>query len=383
MTFKSSSPSGLFQRFVRRGIMLSGTGLAIALALGLVSFGADIIAARAADTNQVEPRPATPVVVAPLDIQKQYDVTARFTGPIEPARSTDLAFEPGGSLAQILVDEGDVVQGGQVLARLDTRSLEADRAAQEAAIEASTARRDLAQLTADRQSELASREFTSSQRRDEAKFNLAVAEAEIAQSKAALSAIEVALAKSEILAPYSGVIRSRVVDEGARLAPNQTLLTLQSAQVQTRVGLPEDLAGEIAVGDMVEVKLPTGQVTGIVERLRPDLDPATRTRGVLISLPEDLSPVTGTLAEITLSRTVPVAGAWVPISALSEGVDGLWTVFVVPGGSETLERIAVTLEHIAQDQAYVAGAFPVGAQVVIGGTHRLSAGQTTTLVAGG
>ncbi|MEM9395615.1 MAG: efflux RND transporter periplasmic adaptor subunit [Pseudomonadota bacterium] len=383
MTEKHSAEPGLFRRILRRTAILTGTGLAIALSFGLVTVGADMIAARAADTSTAPERPATPVAASPLELQAAYEVSSKFTGPIEPARNTDLGFELGGTLAEILVDEGDEVEEGQTLARLDVRALQADRTAQQAAIEAAIARRDIAQLTADRQSELAAREFASPQRRDEATFNLAVAQADIARAEAALTAIDVALAKSEIVAPYSGIVRARLVDEGARLGPNQTLLVLQDTLVQMRVGVPEDLSNRFSTGDTVDVELPSGVVTGRVARLRPDLDPATRTRGVLIELPTSVSPVTGTLAEVTLTRTVPVQGAWVPLGALSEGIDGLWTVFVLPDDVSELQRVAVTLEHVALDNAYVAGAFPENAHVVTGGTHRLSPGQTATLAVGG
>lgn len=365
----------LLTRLVRRSLILTGTGLTLALAVGAITAGAGLIAARAADTPPPTERAATPVVLSPLVETDSYEVSARFTGRVEPARATELGFELGGTLAEILVDEGDTVAQGQVLARLDIRALQADRAAQEAAIEAAIARRDIAKLTADRQSELAARDFASSQRRDEARFNLVVAEADIARSEAALAAIDVAITKSEIVAPYAGIIRQRSVDPGARVGAGQRLLSLQDKQLLLRGGLPEDLSETLTIGDVLDVELSTGEVAGEVVRLRPDLDPATRTRAVLIALPESVSVVTGTLGEIALSREIATRGAWVPVSALSEGVDGLWTVFALAQDGDRLDRVAVTLEHVSDDRAYVAGAFPAEGRVVTAGTHRLSPGQ--------
>lgn len=366
------------QSLRRRALSAGGTVLTLALAVGLVSAGTGLIAARAADTPTETQTSATPVALAPLQVQPGYVVEARLTGPIEAARSTDLGFEAGGTLLQILVDEGDRVREGQVLARLDTRTLEAERSAQRAAVEAATAQRDLAQLTADRQSQLAARDFASGQRRDEARFELAVAEAEIARSAAALEAIEVALSKSQIVAPYDGVITARVADDGARLSPGQVVLGLQDTRALVRVGLPEDLAAQVSTGAEIPVRLSSSTTMARLERLRPDLDPATRTRAALLALPADTTDATGTLAEITLVRAVQTPGAWVPLSALSEGVDGLWTVFVLPAGQPRLSRVAVTLEHVAGDAAFVAGGLPDGARVVTAGTHRLSAGQLVT-----
>ncbi|WP_425093932.1 efflux RND transporter periplasmic adaptor subunit [Tropicimonas sp. S265A] len=375
MTEQEMPRHSVLRSALRRSLILTGTGMTLALAVGLVVVGSGLIAARAADTSVMSEQAPAAVALAPLELTSSYQIEARFTGPIEPARSTELGFEPGGTLADILVDEGDSVDEGQTLARLDIRALQAERASQEATLKAAVARRDIAKLTADRQGELAARDFASSQRADEARFQLAVTEADIARAVAALEAIDISIAKSELTAPYAGVITDRHVDQGARLAPSQAILGLQDRVSVLRVGLPEDLSDRLRPGNQVDVALSSGTVTGRVARVRPDLDPATRTRSVLIALPEDVAPVTGTLAALTLTRTVQNDGAWVPMSALSEGIDGLWTIFVLPDGTDVIQRAAVTLEHIAGDRVYVAGALPGNAQVVTVGTHRLSPGQ--------
>lgn len=86
------------RRGLRRLGILTGTGLTLALAAGLVMGGSGLIAARAQQDGPARPETVLPVQTAPLVIEDSYAVTARFTGQVEPARSADLGFEAGGTL---------------------------------------------------------------------------------------------------------------------------------------------------------------------------------------------------------------------------------------------------------------------------------------------
>ena len=121
----ATPPRPFWRRALNRIAILSGTALTGALAVGLVTVGSAYIAANAARVEpQAIPAPL-PVATLPLKLQASYTVPTRFTGQIEPARSTDLAFEAGGTVAEILVDEGDYVDAGDIIARLDTRAIDA------------------------------------------------------------------------------------------------------------------------------------------------------------------------------------------------------------------------------------------------------------------
>ncbi len=82
------------------------------------------------DVADIDPVPARVLVVATQAVQEQasYVVRRSFVGRIEARRSTDMGFELGGAVLSILVDEGDRVAKGQILARVDTLRLGAKRA---------------------------------------------------------------------------------------------------------------------------------------------------------------------------------------------------------------------------------------------------------------
>lgn len=363
----------LARRVLRRLGILTGTGLTLALAVGLVAGGTGLIAARAQDDGPAQQEVVLPVQVAPLVMQDSYAVTARFTGQVEAARQAELGFEAGGTLAEVLVDEGDSVAAGDVLARLDIRALQAERAAQVASRDAAIARRDLAELTAERQRRLAASDFASAQRADEARFRLAEAEADIARFEATILTLDIALSKAEITAPFDGTVAARLRDEGARLGSGAPVLQLQeTAAPQLRVGLPDALAQTLAADTPLPVTLPGGPGTATLDRLRPDLDPVTRTRAVVFTL--DRPAPSGTLVTLELTRDAPGEGAWVPLSALSEGIQGLWTLYLLDDDN-LLRRESVEVLHATGTHAFVAGTFPATARYVPAGAHRIAPGQ--------
>jgi hypothetical protein len=81
---------------------------------------------------------------------------------------------------------------------------------------------------------------------------------------------------------------------------------------------------------------------------------------------------------------MPLAGGWLPISALLEGKRGLWTVLRIDSSGEQYStlREAVEVLDIQQDKAYVRGTLPDGSMVVASGMHRITPGTPIALEKG-
>jgi len=216
-------------------------------------------------------------------------------------RQVELAFNASGRVEELLVQEGDRVQKGQLLARLDTKALElqlaraeglarAQRALlaklkagsrpeeirQAAAVrdEAQVAERE-AQLVYQRQLDLVAKHFVSQQQADTAKSNLdvarqrvkaaeesyrlavlgprkediAAAEANLAAQDAAVAGLEHDISEGALNAPSDGMVENRVLEPGDMASPQKTVLTLALIDpVWARVYLPEIALGRVPVG---------------------------------------------------------------------------------------------------------------------------------------
>ena len=358
----------------RMGILL-GTLMTAVLAIGLVVAGSGVIAERASAPDEGPETELVTVETVSITLSDTYEIKTEYRGRLESGRKLEIGFEPGGTISEIFVDEGDIVRAGQVLARLDVASLEAQLAAETAARDALEAQTELARRTAERQKELNARDFASAQRLDEAELSLAQLLAEVRRANATILATEIALSKSEVIAPFDAEIGTRTADDGARVQPGQPILTLFEAQApQFRVGIPADVAGSLELGAEFSVDFGSHASTAVLTRIRGDINTSTRTRDLVLELSTDEPAVEGALGTLVLNRAVPGQGAWVPASALSEGIRGLWTLFVVEEG--VTRREAVELVHLDGEQAYVRGHLQTGMDVVATGPHRIAAGQS-------
>ncbi|MEM1266249.1 MAG: efflux RND transporter periplasmic adaptor subunit [Pseudomonadota bacterium] len=363
---------------LRRLGILAATTATVALAVGMVSGLSGAISARATGIEVPTAAPPVPVSVTPLARVEGFTAIRRFTGQVEARESTTLAFERGGTLAEIRVDEGQEVAGDAVVARLDTRALDAEAVALRAQRTALEAQAELARLTTERQAELETRGFAATQRLDEARLGLAELQARIAETDARLLAIDIELDKSVLRAPFTGRVGTRLVDTGAAVSAGTPLLELlEESAPEVRVGLPPHLAATLALGESLEVDISGRRYTTTLTQLRPDLDPVTRTQTAILTLMEGETPLYGQIATLLLPEEVAAAGAWVPTAALRPGLKGLWTVLVAVDGPDgaVVAQEAVELLYTDEARALVRGTFVDGAQLINGGTHRVTPGQ--------
>ncbi|MCC5979146.1 MAG: efflux RND transporter periplasmic adaptor subunit [Salinarimonas sp.] len=322
--------------------------------------------------------PLTTVSVQPVAFTSGYTVARRFTGQVEAAARTNLGFEPGGRITHVLVDEGDVVPAGTILARLDTSALIPERAALEADLAALAADAELAGLTLARNNTLTERGFRSVAAQDEARLALARAEAAIEAIRARIAGIDVQLYKLVLSAPFAARIGTRLADPGQTVAPGETILVLfDAAPARARVGLPPDLAAGLQAGDTVALELGGVVHPAQIRHIRPDLDPDTRSRSVVVTLPPRAAPVLGDTVALIIEQKVDEEGFWAPLSALREGARGSWAVMALettPEG-ERARPAAVEVIHSDSRRVFLRGQLPPGARIVTEAPERVAPGQ--------
>ncbi|AZL58228.1 efflux RND transporter periplasmic adaptor subunit [Tabrizicola piscis] len=354
-----------------------GTLVIMAASVAAVVGGAGLIAGASQIARTVE-APIVPVAALRVEIVHGYAVTRRFVGQVEAAARTDLGFELGGRITEVLVEEGDVVAAGAVLAHLDTSALIPERAALEADLAALAADAELARLTLTRNDRLNGQGWRSTAALDDARLALARAEAGMAAIRARIAGVDVRLEKSALLAPFAARIGDRLADPGQTVASGQTVLVLfDSGPARVRVGLPPDLAAGLAVGDAVRVDYGGAVQMAAVRQIRPDLDPSTRSRSVILTLDAEANPVLGDTVALILDQTVKATGFWAPLSALREGARGSWSVLAIEPTADGDRTVPAAVEVIHSDgaQVYLTGMLPPGARIVAQAPDRVAPGQ--------
>lgn len=366
-----------FRKALNRVLTVTVTLLVCGAATAAVIGGFSLITAEG-DTAPGIAAPRTSVGVISVELTSGYTVTRRFTGQVEAAARTDLGFELGGRITEVLVEEGDVIAAGTVMARLDTSALIPERAALEAELAAFAADAELARLTLARSDALTERGFRSVAAQDNARLTLARAEAGMAAVRARIAGVDVRLEKSVLTAPYPARIGARMADPGQTVAAGQTVLVLFDTEpARARVGLPPELAAGLALGDTVTLALGGAELAATLRQIRPDLDPNTRSRSVVVTLPEGAAPVLGDTVALLLTQPVDDPGFWAPLSALREGVRGSWSVMAVEAtaaGDRTLPA-AVEVIHSDGNRVFLRGNLPPGARIVAEAPDRVAPGQ--------
>jgi RND family efflux transporter MFP subunit len=314
--------------------------IAGAIAAGTAGYG--ILAARTSDAIGPEPAPLTSVSPQALEIVGELTVNRRFTGQFEAAQDVALGFEEGGTIAEVLVREGDRVARGTVIARLDTRLLQAERARLDASRDALAAQAELARRTNARQVTLLAEGHVTQQRVDETSLHLAQLEAALVEAEAGIATIDVRLSKAEARAPFDGRIGARLLDAGAVAGPGEAVVTfLEDAPARFRVAIDPDLAATLVPGEDVQVMSGGRRLDARLAELSPELDAATRSRVAFFDLaPGAEAPPARTTGEVLLPDTRSATGAWVPVAALWQGPRGSWTILIAEPGDGGAAMIA-------------------------------------------
>jgi membrane fusion protein, multidrug efflux system len=327
----------------------------------------------AASTEAAEAAPM-PVGVFVAQEVSHYAITQSFTGTARSRRDARLGFERGGLVARVRVEEGDRVERGQVVAVLDTGTLVAERRrllAQRGEVDAGLG---IAELTAQRLDKLQAERFASTQQRDEARFAVKRSQAQRGTLDAAVAAIDVELHKSRLVAPFAGTVAARLVDEGTVVAPGAAVVRfLDEASPEAVVGVPITVAASMPVGSMQRISFAGTVVQAKVTAQVRDVDPRTRTTDVILELPTDRDVLGGQIVRLLHERTIAERGFWIPRTALTEGLRGLWSAYGVK--DERVVRHELEVLYTDGERAFVRGTLVHGDRLVRAGLHRVVPGQ--------
>lgn len=337
-----------------------------------------------AASDEVADQRLLPVAVETAVRQETYDVRQFFTGRVEARQSVNLAFEQAGKIAEILVDEGDYVAEGDLIARLDTALLEASRDQTRAAVDRFKAQIELSRLTEARQKTLFEQGHSTGQRYDEARLNTEALEAQLAETEAALKSIEINIEKASLYAPFDAQVGARSADTGSVRDVGMAIVSLLETTVQqARVSLPTDKINALRALDTINVSYRGEPVPATLSAIRADVNQRTRTQDVLLTIRPSQAIAFGELVELELPETRTRAGYWVPIEALVEGRKGLWDLFAVEASEdgEIVTRRAVEVIHAETGRVFVNANLGDAGRYVATGTHRVVPGQLIEAVA--
>ncbi|MEM6747908.1 MAG: efflux RND transporter periplasmic adaptor subunit [Pseudomonadota bacterium] len=357
-----------------------GRGIAWVAVLAIVAGGTLFIGRGfVVDENEGESAAAPlPVAVMEVRYQDTYEQERRFSGRILAAQVADVSFEVAGEIDDVLVEVGDLVEEGAVLARLDPVRL--DIRASEAAAQLAEARAVFATADAsrDRVVNLLGQGFATEQELDNADAERNAARERVRALERSLARAQEDLEDTTLRAPFAGYVVGRYIDGGTVVQVGQPIVRInQKAELEAEISIPTELARYIEVGDRFPLATGDREADGVVRGISEDVDRLTRSRKVRLAIEQDPGFVPGTLVRIGLTQERRGTGVWVPTAALQEGYRGLWSVYVVveEGNDQVIRRKDVEIISIGDGRVFVTGTLEDGDQVVTTSPFRFVPGQ--------
>jgi RND family efflux transporter MFP subunit len=353
-------------------------------ALAALACGIALLTAATARAVDADPMPVPTFRAQYSDTD---EVQRRFPALIEARRSSALGFDSGGRIAAIHVDTGDRVEAGALLARLDTRALEAELAAARAQAMAAQARAKIATTTLQRETQLVEQGHVSAQRLEELSAAAQAEDAVTAAAKAQAAALAVRIELARIEAPFTGVISARSADEGTIVAAGTPVLQIvEDGSLELRASLPWRDAQKLREGATYTAEV-AGQRLPVRFRAATDVvDARRRSVSVVFDLAPGSGVRSGETAQLFLPTDIEVRGFWAPVTALTEGRRGVWNIYALVPGEQAdvlvLEPRPVSVEYLEEDRVFLSGAVAEGTVLLAAGVHRVVPGQRVRPAAG-
>ena len=309
-------------------------------------------------------RPAAAAAAVSVERVKSSPLieTIASTGTLRADEGVELQAETNGRIVGITFKEGAQVHKGDLLVKLNDADLVATRAR-------AGYRKELASLKERRFAQLLKQGVARQEEYDTALNDLHVQEAEIALTDAQL-------AKTEVRAPFDGVVGLRYVSEGAYVTAATRVATLQRLdRLKVDFSVPEKYATRLRVGSPIQITVAGADrhVDGAIYAIDPRIDSATRTvliRAVCPNKEARLFP--GAFASVSLTLGEIDNAVLVPAIAVVPGLNAK-TVFVVEDGKAQL-RTVVTGTRL-EDRVQILAGLKAGEVVVTSGVLQLSPGQ--------
>jgi membrane fusion protein, multidrug efflux system len=298
------------------------------------------------------------------------------------------AFRVGGRIVARHVDVGDVVAGGQVLAKLDASDWALNLESLRGQLAAATAQRDNAKADLARFRELTAQKLMSSAELDRQQHAAAAADGQVAALAAQVQEAVNKLDYTSLKSDADGIVTKVVAEPGQVISEGAPVLIIaRTAELEVEFSVPEQSRRDIEPAQRVNVSLwsqPDALLEARIREIASEADPVTRAfrvRATLLHAPAVAK--LGMTATVRLGRaSLPNPPISLPIAAVFEHEGGK-VVWEIDAKAGTLRLTSVTVGGVEGNRYIVTSGVLPGDLVVTAGVHRLTASDHVALYDGG
>jgi len=296
-------------------------------------------------------------------------------GNVQTKQNLVIYPEMGGILEHVYVKEGQRVTKGQLLAKLDDGGL----SQQLAQLQIQT---DLAKTTFDRQERLWNQKIGSEIQYLQAKSSFEAQQKLVNQVKSQL-------AKTNVTAPFTGIVDDVITNQGSVVAPGQTpiirIINLDNMYIETEV--PESYISNVSVNKAVIVEIPIlgKTIEGIIRQASNYINPANRTFKIEIAVPNKDGAIKPNLtAKLKINDYTNANAMLIPQSIISENAEGEQYIYLVNNKNTedeaTAQRFVITTGRTQGDVIEVLTGLSDNVEIINEGARSVQDGQLVKIL---
>jgi RND family efflux transporter MFP subunit len=348
------------------------TGAALLLAFGL---------AACKEEKQAEQpvRPVKAIVAA----QQSGGIVKSFSGDVRPRTESAVGFRLPGKIVERLVDIGDKVEVGQVIARLDDTDLVLSENSARAAVQSAKTRLAVAADALGRAQKLQPKGYTPEAVVDQRKLEVDAAEAALQAAEAQARQAENATRYAVLKADKAGIVTAVRAEAGQVVAAGTPVILLaEGGESEVALSVPEQDVIHLAIGQPADLTLWADQgvkAKGTIREIAGQADAGSRTYDVRIAIADQPAAIRlGMTVTATLSLGSGTPFISLPLNALTN-IDGRKAVYVVDRTTSKAAPRLVETGGVTADTVKIVGGLKPGDVVVTGGVQFLTDGMDVRL----
>lgn len=358
---------------IRRSCVLA-KGLLLAVALGALT--------ACSEEKKVEaPDPVRPVKVVEIG-GPEIGRSLVYSGSVRARTEMNLGFRVAGKITDRLVDVGDRVEPGTILARLDAVDYQLSVRRADADLTSAQKQVEITGLARKRAETLAEKSVTSQSQLEQAQLAADQAQSQLQSAESALEEAQNQVAYTELKATQNGIVTTVSADVGQVVSAGTTVVAVAvDGEKEVQIAVPETDIAHFKPGKSVKASFWSARdlvLEGKVREVAGSADAQSRTFAVRVSLPADDRVLIGMTATIDAleDNVVPTFG--VPLAALAQK-DGKPVVWVVDRDKAEVSSRGVTVAGYGDSVARVSEGLAKGDLVVSAGTQFMRDGLKVKL----
>ena len=312
------------------------------------------------------------------------------TGTIFPEYESKIGPKISGTIETVYVDEGDEVGKGKILVQLDQKNLLIAVRQGQAIVRVAEAQLKEAEVKVEnlkkerkRLAKLFKKNVISQQKYDDidTAYSMAVTEIEVIRAQILSCRENLAMAEQKlrdtvIIAPFSGLIVKRFINQGeyvSTMPPSPLFLIMNIDKVKTEIGLPEVHIAHINIGNPVDVTVDTYRgitFKGRISTINPMVDPVSRAFTVKVEIPnKDHKLKPGMFARVKIYPKIHKDALIVPFKSVMKR-EGNTVVFIIDGNTVRLRAVTAGINN--EREIEVIDGLKEGEEVVVEGHYGMA-----------